>query len=243
MTGGWKPWQRLLPVWLPLVLLCVANLALYGWMTSESLGRAAQLGREVSDLEADLARLRRAQRLAAEERLAVETLNRELERLRADVFGSLDQRLTAILRAIGEGVRDASLMPGNYGYGWSDEKDIELVRFEITFAVEGEYAQLRRMLSNLQSSPQFLIVSRLSLAGEAQATTRELRIGVTLATYLARADREQLKALGPERPPQVQAVAEAPAPTSQEPAVPPEGDTASTSGFTAPVEGRADGLE
>lgn len=243
MTGGWKPWQRLLPVWLPLVLLCIANLALYGWMTSESLGRAAQLERNLSDLEADLARLRRAQRLAAEERVAVETLNRELDRLRAEVFGSLDERLTAILRAIGAGVRDASLMPGNYGYSWSDEKDLELVRFEITFAVDGEYSQLRRMLSNLQSSPQFLVVSRLSLAGEAQATTRELRIGVTIATYLARADREQLKALGPERPPQVQAAAETPAPTAEEAAVPPEGDTVTTSGSAAPVGGGGDGLE
>lgn len=229
MTGGWKPWQRLLPVWLPVVLLCLANLALYAWMTSESLGRAAQLDRGLQNLEANLARLRRVQRLAAEERLAVETLQQELDRLRETVFGSLDERLTPILRAIGEGVRDAGLMPGTYNYSWSDDKDLELVRFEITFAVVGEYGQLRRLLASLQSSPQFLVVSRLSLAGEAQATTRDLRIGVTIATYLARADREQLRSLGPERPVPDEAAAEAPALTPPEP--------------VTPLEGGADGLE
>jgi len=229
VTGGWKPWQRLLPVWLPVVLLCLGNLGLYAWMTSGSLGRAAQLEREIDNLDANLARLRRAQRLAAEERLAVEALNRELHHLRETVFGSLDARLTPILRALGGGVRDAGLMPGSYNYSWSDEKDLELVRFEISFAVVGEYAQLRRMLSSLQTSPQFLVVSRLSLAGEAQATTRDLRIGVTIATYVARADLDQLRALGPERPLPEEAAAEVPAPAPPEP--------------VNPSEGGADGLE
>jgi hypothetical protein len=132
-------------------------------------------------------------------------------------------------------------MPGTYSYSWSDETELDLVRFEITFAVVGEYAQLRRMLSNLQSNPQFLLVSRLSLAGEAQATTRDLRIGVTIATYLARADRERLMALGPKR--QQQTGAGAAPPALESPAAPAEGGSASAEEGTAPAEESGNGLE
>jgi hypothetical protein len=199
MTGGWRPWRSLLPVWLPMALFCLANLVLYAWQSSDSVGRAAQLEERLGTLETDLVRLRRLQRDAAAERARVEATTAELDHIRNEVFGDLDQRLTRIMRAVDTAVRDANFMPSSYAYSWSEEKDLALIRFQITFSITGEYAQLRRMLATLQESPEFLLVSRLSLSGEEQATSRELRIGVTLTTFLSTADRERLQLIGAER--------------------------------------------
>jgi hypothetical protein len=51
------------------------------------------------------------------------------------------------------------------------------------------------MLGALQSSPEFLIVDRISFAGEEGTATRTLRISVHLTTYVASADQELLQRL------------------------------------------------
>jgi hypothetical protein len=202
MTGGWRPWRNLLPLWLPAVALCLGNVALYSWQSSGSMGREARLKAELADLEANLIRLRRLQHEAATERARVEALKAELDHLRTEVFGSLDDRLTGIMRATGLAVSEPGLMPSQYAYSWEEKKELGLIRFGIQFSVIGEYPQLRRLLANLQSNREFLIVDRLSLTGEDQATSRDLRIAVGLATYLASADRGRLEQLaGEEAPP------------------------------------------
>ena len=195
MSGGWGPWRAMLPVWLPAVLLCLASMVVYGWLSSESLGREAQLRKDIEELESDLDDLRRIQHGAAGERQQVADLELELQGLQDEVFGSLDDRLTGILRAVGTSTHDAGLRVGRYTYSSDESKDLELVRFGIQFTVSGEYPQVRRMLGALQASPEFLVVNRISFSGEEGMTTRELRIGVLLATYLAHADREMLREL------------------------------------------------
>jgi hypothetical protein len=195
VTGLWQPWRRLLPVWLPAVLACVASVAVYVWLSSDSVGRAALVNDRVSELEEALAELQRTSDRAAGEREAVSSVNAELERLHDEVFGSLDERLTAILRAVGGAAREAGLFPGVYSYSWEDEKTLGLIRFQIQFNVTGEYEQIRRLLSALQASTEFLIVDRISFSGEEGAVTRELRISLAVATYLADADLEQLELL------------------------------------------------
>ena len=43
MTVDLRPWKRLVAVWLPAVMACVAAMALYVWQTSESGGRLPTL--------------------------------------------------------------------------------------------------------------------------------------------------------------------------------------------------------
>ncbi len=192
MSSGWGPWRAMLPVWLPAVLLCLASMAVYGWLSSESLGREAQLRNDVEELEADFDDLKRIRQGAAGERQQVADLELELQRLQDEVFGSLDDRLTGILRATGSSTHDAGLRVGRFSYSSEDNSDLKLVRFGIQFTVSGEYPQVRRMLGAQGASPEFLVVDRISFTGEEGMTTRELRIGVRLATYLAHVDREKL---------------------------------------------------
>jgi Tfp pilus assembly protein PilO len=195
MSGGWAPWRALLAVWLPAVLLCLASVAVYGWLSSDTLGREAQLRRDVAALEEQLEELKQIQLGAAGERQQVALVEGEVGRLQVEVFGSLDDRLTGILRAVGTATHDAGLRVGRYGYSSEEVRDLKLYRFGIQFAIDGEYPQVRRMLAALQASPEFLVVDRISFTGEEGAATRDLRIAVRLATYLAHADSERLRQL------------------------------------------------
>jgi Tfp pilus assembly protein PilO len=195
VISRWRAWQSLLPVWLSAVILCLASVGWYGWLSSESLGLEAQLDRGVEDLRENLKRLGGVHQNAADERHQVIVLEEELVRLYDEVFGSLDARLTDILRAVGSATREAGLLPGRYSYSADEDEELELIRFGIQFTVTGEYEQVRRMLSALQASPEFLVVDHISFTGEETATTHDLRIAVKLATYVADADRAKLELL------------------------------------------------
>jgi len=195
VTPAWKPWQRLLPVWLPAVVLCLLSAGVLIWQTSESGGRAALVRNSVEDLEAELVRLEQIHAEAVGERAAVAELNARFGHLYGDVFGSLDERLTGILRAVGLAARGAGLLPGRYGYKAEEDRKLRYIRFTIQFAVVGEYSQIRQMLGALQSSPEFLVVENIAFSGEEEAASRTLKIGVTVATFVTEADPSILERL------------------------------------------------
>jgi len=190
-----RPWRRLLPVWLPAVIVCIAAAVLFVWQTSESGGRRAQVRDRVMDLEAELTRLEGLMRATGGDREWVADIERQFTTLHDEVFGTLDGRLTDILRAVGSATREAGLLPGSYSYAAKQDRDTGFVRFSIQFSVEGEYRQIRQMLADLQSSPEFLLVEGLSLAGDESPVSQELRISVRIATFLVDADPQQLRRL------------------------------------------------
>ena len=192
MIGGWLPWRRLLPVWLPAVLLCVVAVALWVWQTSGTIGREAQLRTAVSDLETSIGRLQNVRAVAAGDRTTVAELDEEIRRIYSEVFGSAEERLTNILREVERAAREAQMLPDQFGYSADQEESLDCVVFGISFAVTGHYEQIRRMLGILQSSPEFLTIDSISFKGEDDPTTREVRIAVRLNTYLAEQDPERL---------------------------------------------------
>lgn len=193
--SSWRAWRAMLSIWVPAVVLCIASVATYAWQTSGSVGRAAKLRNDAADVKAELARLQHIRDLASGERAEVVTLNQQFDHLYRDVFGNLDDRLTPILRTVGEATRQAGLMPDSYAYSAKPDNKLQYTRFEIQFGVIGEYAQLRRLLAELKASPQFLIVSHIGIAGDQEATSRQLDMSIRLATYVAEADEGTLRRL------------------------------------------------
>lgn len=195
MTVDLRPWQRLLSVWLPAVVLCLLAAVVYVWQTSESGGRRAQVRDRVEELEAELARLELLMQATGSDSERVAELEIQFASLHEDIFGTLDGRLTNILRAVGSATRNAGLLPGSYSYSASQDRDTGFIRFSIQFAVEGEYAQIRQMLAEMQSSPEFLVVEGLNLLGDENPVSQDLKITVRIATFLMEADPRQLQRL------------------------------------------------
>ena len=195
MTVDLRPWRRMLLVWLPAVFLCLVAAAVFLWQNSESGGRSSQLRNRVVELDAELARLEALERATSGDRERVAQLDEQFGSLYVEVFGSLDERLTSILREVGSATRNAGLLPGTYSYSASEDKKSGFIRFGIQFSVKGEYHQIRQLLAELQSSPEFLVVQDLGLSGDEDPVSRDLGISLRLATFVAEADENQLRRL------------------------------------------------
>jgi Tfp pilus assembly protein PilN len=182
-------------VWLPAVVLCAVTAGAYVWQTSESGGRRAQIRNQIEELEQEIALLERMQLATASDRESIEEIDRQFNLLYNEVFGDLDQRLTRILRAVGTATREAGILPSSFSYSAADDQVTGFIRFGIQFSVDAEYMQIRRMLAALQSSPEFLVVDTLNLAGDEDPVSRELAISVHISTFLAEADAGQLRRL------------------------------------------------
>lgn len=195
MTIDFRPWRRLLAVWLPAVVLCAVTAGVYIWQTSESGGRRAQIRNQIEELEREINRLERIQEATASDREAVEEIDRQFEVLYNDVFGDLEQRLTRILRAVGTATREAGILPSSFGYSAAEDRVTGFIRFGIRFSVDAEYMQIRQMLAAMQSSPEFLVVEDMNLTGDEDPVSRELAISINISTFLAEADAGQLRRL------------------------------------------------
>jgi len=195
VTLDFRPWRRLLAVWLPAVVLCAVTAGAYVWQTSESGGRRAQIRNQIEELEQEIALLERMQLATASDRESIEEIDRQFNLLYNEVFGDLDQRLTRILRAVGTATREAGILPSSFSYSAADDQVTGFIRFGVQFSVDAEYMQIRRMLAALQSSPEFLVVDTLNLAGDEDPVSRELAISVHISTFLAEADAGQLRRL------------------------------------------------
>ncbi len=194
-AGGWAPWRRYLAVWVPAVLFAVANLAGYVLLGGSAGGRAASLRSDVKQLEAECAQLRRLEGVVTRERQQLEALREGLDHLSEDVFGSLEGRLTGILREVEVATRMAGLRPARFTYDAKEDPKSALTRFGITFTVNGTFRQIEELLESLRSSEEFLIVDRLRLVGEEGTQSRELRMAIHVSTYVSKADRELLARL------------------------------------------------
>ena len=195
MTVDFRPWRRMLVVWLPAVVVFLVAAVLFFWQSSDSGGRSAQVRDRVAELEAELTRLEALQQATGGDRERVAQLDEQFGSLYGEVFGSLDERLTSILRAVGSATRNAGLLPGAYSYSASDDTRSGFIRFGIQFSVEGEYHQIRQLLAEIQSSPEFLVVQDLGLSGDEDPVSRQLRINIRLATFVTEADEDQLRRL------------------------------------------------
>lgn len=195
MTVDLRPWRQLLPVWSPAVIVCVVSMGFFFYQTSDSVGRQATVNSKIDELAAEVDRLRVLYDLVTEDRREVEELQAGFVELNDRVFSDLDLRLTRILREVGDATREAGLLPGTFTYTAAEEERLGYVRFGIAFRVEGEYAQIRRMLAAFHASPEFLIVERLSLSKDEDLASRSLKMAVQLYTYLDEADPDRLHRL------------------------------------------------
>ncbi|MCK5378927.1 MAG: hypothetical protein KAJ78_05950 [Acidobacteria bacterium] len=195
MNPRFLPWIRLAGVWILAVVFCLAAVAVLVWQTSGPMGRRGQIEGQIEHLNQEIDRLDLMTGQAREERTQVSETGETLERIDGELFGKLDDRMTAVLRAVGLASRDAGLLPDGFSYREVVDDRTAGVRFGIGFSVEGTYEQIRSLLASLQASPQFLIVDSISFKGEEDARSQILSIRLQVSTYLAEAELGKLRAL------------------------------------------------
>jgi len=195
MNPRFLPWVRLAGVWVLAVLFCLAAVGVLMWQTSGPLGRRGLIESQIEDLNQEIDRLEVITGQARDERIRVTEAGETLERIDGELFGKLDDRMTAVLREVGLASRGAGLLPASFSYREVINDKTGGVRFGIGFSIEGTYEQIRTLLVSLQASPQFLIIDSISFRGEEDARSQILSIRLQVSTYLAEAELGKLKAL------------------------------------------------
>ncbi|HPR65465.1 MAG TPA: hypothetical protein PK014_14770 [Thermoanaerobaculia bacterium] len=182
--------------WLPTALLLLLNLVLFvgyhyvffGKIRAEWNRRAQLEGtlevkkHENQQLNATLASQKRAQ----------ESLAQFYERI-----NTKEHRLTLLLAHLDDLTRQAGLIPHAWGFGEDKpERFLPVTAFEISFPLEGTYANVRKLLHFLELSEQFITVSNISLR-EAGELGQNVKLTLGLVTYF----HEDLPEEETQRPP------------------------------------------
>lgn len=132
-----------------------------------------------------LEKARDAARKAAEEAVASERRLFETQSTLTAFFnetlGEREKRIVPLLEEIYRTTRAADLRPDSIGYSSVDEPGTDAL--SMTFSVQGSYANVKRLLSELERSPRFLVVEQLGLGGGSAEDPDVVRIAITVKNY------------------------------------------------------------
>ncbi len=98
------------------------------------------------------------------------------------------QRLTRILSEVKELATQAGLKPAAVVYSDETLDDYDLTRKAFSFSVEGNYAQLRRLIHLLEGSASFLTLDQIGLS-QSTGGRQIVRINLRLSTLFAAGER------------------------------------------------------
>jgi Tfp pilus assembly protein PilO len=191
-------WVRLWWVWLVPAVLVAGNAVWLLGVRGTMLGRGSQLAKQREATAGRVAALS-AQRdalVAARDALAV--LETDLGTLRKERLGSMRERLVSFLVDISKRTNAAGLRPERISYTVETDKKSGMVHFSAIFGVAGTYEEIRQCVSLLESSPQFVVVERLTLRSEDGQSSIGVGVQLTVGTYFVDADTGMLRQLGIE---------------------------------------------
>ena len=159
------------------VLLIVLGILLLG-NTFFFFTYRVQYKKRLQDLDARLAesedRLQRARsaRITAEQQLnAYRKVQQDLQTLYNERWATEPQRLTALINEVKRLAVASQLVPRTYSFSKVEDREatkasrIGTNTVMITFTVQGNYQQIRRLINLLELSDQFVIIDGINLAG------------------------------------------------------------------------------
>lgn len=163
-----------------LVLLAANAAVLLSYRTLYDARLEALLAEQAAlESRRDLVR-RGSEEAAVAERKLFET-QETLTRFFAETLGEREERIAPLIEEIYRTTRAAGLRPDAISYGSVDEPGTDSLT--LSFSVEGGYADVRRLLSEIERSPRFLVVGQLGLAGGSGDDPDLVRVAFTVTNY------------------------------------------------------------
>ncbi len=181
MSAGAPFWRRrLLPVFL--ALLGVNVLALVVW-TGPRYWMQKNAARRAEAARAEVGRQRQVSGALRERAEAIRENAADAERFQR-LAGAEKADLLPALKAIEDLARSPGLRPGARAFQREEVTDAPVERVAVTLPLEGSYEQLVGFLREVEASPRFLTVDRVSMRAENEGGAR---LQVELSTYLRKA--------------------------------------------------------
>jgi hypothetical protein len=181
MIGSAVVWRRMLKLWLPGLLLLLANLGvlstyrfLLAGQTQLRLSRVERLSTTLAELQAHRAALDDVWAKAETNRLRVEEFYGRWLSSEAD-------RLTQVIAEVKTMAQAAGVKASGFRYPDEALEEFQLVRRSIVFSAEGSYKELRRFIYALERSEQFLILDEIGVS-ETGGNSTDVRVRISVST-------------------------------------------------------------
>lgn len=123
---------------------------------------------------------RGAEEAAVAERRLFET-QETLNRFFTETLGEREERIASLIEEIYWTTRAAGLRPDAITYASVDEPGTDALTMQ--FSVEGAYADVRRLVSEIERSPRFLVIGQLGLSGGTDDDPNSVRVAFTITNY------------------------------------------------------------
>jgi hypothetical protein len=190
----WREKQILLAV---LGVLLAANTVFFFTYRLRYEERLKDLDDRQAQAESKL-NLQRTGRIAAEQRVvAYRTISRDVQDIYTRQWATENERLTALISEVKRLAIASELVPKSISYArvvsagqTSKRTAAEIVT--ITFSVQGNYQQVRRLINLLELSRQFIIIDQITLAS---SQDQLLTLNLQLKTLFRDTDRVATKEL------------------------------------------------
>jgi hypothetical protein len=183
MTLGRRVFAEKRQIIYPLIGALVLNLAVFAAVVyplsrkvaggqQEARNAAAALAAARTDYEAARATVTGKASADAElQKFYGAVLPPDQSEARRITYGKIDKLATA-----------ASVQAGQQVYEVKQERDSDLAKWTATVVLTGEYRNIRRLIYELETAPEFLILENVALS-QGQERDRGLNVVVKVATY------------------------------------------------------------
>lgn len=167
-------WREKRPLLVLLGALLAVNAGFFFTYRVQYQSRLDALDTRLADAERELDKARR-ERLAAEKALGgYKGVERDVQRVFNEYWSTQSQRLTSLIAEVKRLALAASMQPTAYGFQRTEAKvedqrrsrrmaGIGVTAVGVRFAVDGSYAQVRRLINLLELSDQFVIIDQIAL--------------------------------------------------------------------------------
>lgn len=181
MIGSTAAWRRMLKLWLPGLLLLIANLAVLSTYRFLLAGQAQMRTTRVERLSAELSELKEYRQALDEVKQETEINRQRVEEFYGTWLSSEADRLTQVIANVKRMARSAGVRTSGFQYPGEPLEEFDLVRRSIVFSVQGSYKQLRRFVYSLERSDQFLILEEIGASDRGEKDS-DLRVRLRVST-------------------------------------------------------------
>jgi Tfp pilus assembly protein PilO len=109
----------------------------------------------------------------------------DLDGLYQDRLASKRERLTSVLAHVKDLASRAGLEPDSLSYPETVLEEQGLEKLAFVFAVEGDYPSLRRFMSLLEATDEFLVLEQIGVSEAGDMSGGRLSVRLTLTTLFA----------------------------------------------------------
>jgi len=183
MRAPGEIWRQRLWIWVPALLFFLANAGAFAVYKLGYAGRIESLDDRLKELSQQHKELTDKDQQAATMIERVRTNEAQVEQLYTDRLSTRSQRLTTITTEVKKLAAEAGLRPKAISYPEQEIQEYNLVKRSFVFSVEGTYAELRRLISLLETSHSFLSIDEVTVVNNTEGA--ELRIDLSLSTLFA----------------------------------------------------------